>query len=262
MGQPMLRPGLGCDGILRVASLSQVKKLSNAFLMAGLIDMCLVVLIAPKACFNAGEASAVSAESAKQAGQLRDVDDDGDGLKDLPEEGGLQELPVERAEPQQEPEKPSTAEPEETDEVPVMVAGEQNPSEAPPQEPPEEATPAPEAATPANAGALPALSPILFPLASYHLTDDAKALLDSVVLEFKKNPRARLLIRGHTDETGSDKYNRVLSRQRATEAVGYLVSQGVNQSRILVEAVGGDEPAAPGGDRRSALNRRVEMIWR
>lgn len=70
----------------------------------------------------------------------------------------------------------------------------------------------------------------------------------------------RILITGHTDSDGSDNYNDELSKNRAYQIKEYLISQGVNENKILIEFKGEKLPASnnnsPEGKQR---NRRVEI---
>jgi len=73
-------------------------------------------------------------------------------------------------------------------------------------------------------------------------------------------PKGKLIIEGHTSSDGDDEYNLKLSQKRAEAVVKYLISLGVNKSRL--EAVGKGE-TKPRYDNNSpigrAKNRRVEF---
>ncbi len=76
----------------------------------------------------------------------------------------------------------------------------------------------------------------------------------------KKYPESELLIVGHTDARGTDAYNMGLSDRRAASARTYLVSQGVDGTRIRTSGRGEAEPVASNEtDAGRALNRRVEV---
>lgn len=65
---------------------------------------------------------------------------------------------------------------------------------------------------------------------------------------------------GHTDSVGSSA-NDQLAQQRATSVMQYLVSHGVNQSRLSVDAKGASEPVSSNAtDAGRPENRRVELI--
>ncbi|HEU5262049.1 MAG TPA: peptidoglycan-associated lipoprotein Pal [Gemmatimonadales bacterium] len=89
--------------------------------------------------------------------------------------------------------------------------------------------------------------------------DDA-AVLDQKVAILQANPNLSIRIAGHCDERGSDEYNLALGNRRATSAKQYLVSHGVDPSRIETASYGEERPIAPGHDEDSwAQNRRDEF---
>jgi len=69
------------------------------------------------------------------------------------------------------------------------------------------------------------------------------------------------VVEGHTDAKGSETYNLDLSARRAEAVRSYLVSQGVDQSRVSSQGLGFARPIA---DNKSAEgranNRRVEIV--
>lgn len=85
-----------------------------------------------------------------------------------------------------------------------------------------------------------------------YLNNLAEALLD--------NPKLRIIIIGHTDNVGSDKFNLKLSMYRANAICDFLIEQGVDAARIIADGRGMREPL--NGNRTEAdraLNRRVEL---
>jgi peptidoglycan-associated lipoprotein len=89
--------------------------------------------------------------------------------------------------------------------------------------------------------------------------DDA-GTLDQKVAILVANPDLRIRISGHCDERGSDEYNLALGNRRATAAKQYLVSHGVDASRIETASFGEERPVAMGHDEDSwAQNRRDEF---
>lgn len=73
---------------------------------------------------------------------------------------------------------------------------------------------------------------------------DGKQTLDSeVVAKMKQYPEVEVvLVTGHADRIGSDKYNEKLSQKRADAVKKYIVSQGIDASRIETAAKGESEP--------------------
>jgi len=123
--------------------------------------------------------------------------------------------------------------------------------------------PAPRQATPAPAPA-PAPAPVaavaapkrcdvtvtfqndeVFPFMRPHLTAAAKARLDSDVIS-KIAACSRIeavVIEGHSDRMGGQRYNQKLSEQRAEGVKAYLVSKGVDRNRIETLGMGKTVPA-------------------
>jgi peptidoglycan-associated lipoprotein len=90
-------------------------------------------------------------------------------------------------------------------------------------------------------------------------SEDA-AVLDQKVAILQANPALRIRISGHCDERGSDEYNLALGNRRATAAKQYLVSHGIDASRIETVSYGEERPLAQGHDESSwSQNRRDEF---
>jgi outer membrane protein OmpA-like peptidoglycan-associated protein len=78
-----------------------------------------------------------------------------------------------------------------------------------------------------------------------------------VLKEFKS---LKVIIRGHTDAKGSDAYNVDLSQRRAQAVRTYMVSKGIDESRLEAAGVGKGEPIADNKTARGrAKNRRIEF---
>ncbi len=86
------------------------------------------------------------------------------------------------------------------------------------------------------------------------------ANLDQKVAILQVNPDLRIRVSGHCDERGSDEYNLALGNRRATSAKQYLVSHGIDASRIETQSFGEERPMTMGHDEDSwAQNRRAEF---
>ena len=73
--------------------------------------------------------------------------------------------------------------------------------------------------------------------------DGKKALDEKVVGPMKQYPQVEVvLVTGHADRIGSEKYNQSLSQRRADAVKAYLVEQGVSTQRIETAAKGEAEP--------------------
>jgi OOP family OmpA-OmpF porin len=76
----------------------------------------------------------------------------------------------------------------------------------------------------------------------------------------QENPEYNLDIYGHTDNTGKADKNLQLSKDRAASVREYLVSKGVDGSRLRSEGFGQDRPVADNSTAAGrAKNRRVEF---
>jgi outer membrane protein OmpA-like peptidoglycan-associated protein len=90
--------------------------------------------------------------------------------------------------------------------------------------------------------------------------ESSKPSLNELAEVLKKKTTWKLEIAGHTDNVGDDNGNLVLSKKRAEALKAYLVSQGVEETRLLALYFGETKPIAtndtPEGRQK---NRRVEM---
>jgi peptidoglycan-associated lipoprotein len=85
-------------------------------------------------------------------------------------------------------------------------------------------------------------------------------VLDQKVAILQANSGLRIRISGHCDERGSDEYNLALGNRRATAAKQYIVSHGIDASRIETVSYGEERPIDPGHDENAwAQNRRDEF---
>lgn len=76
------------------------------------------------------------------------------------------------------------------------------------------------------------VNPIYFDYDKYDITPLAVDELAKVVFIMKKFPNIRIKIESHTDSRGKDSYNLKLSDNRAKSTRDYIVSQGIDPSRI------------------------------
>ena len=103
-------------------------------------------------------------------------------------------------------------------------------------------------------------SGLLFPYDSDVLTAAAQQNLATLASSLDKYPNTNIMVVGHTDSNGSDNYNMSLSERRANAAVNYLVSRGVDRSRLRAAGRGETEPVASNdSDAGRQQNRRVEV---
>ena len=87
-------------------------------------------------------------------------------------------------------------------------------------------------------------------------------LLDDIASVLRAHPEiAQITIEGHTDNRGSEDINGPLSQARAESVRDYLVTRGVEASRLQARGHGSSQPAASNETARGrAENRRVTFI--
>jgi outer membrane protein OmpA-like peptidoglycan-associated protein len=86
-------------------------------------------------------------------------------------------------------------------------------------------------------------------------------LLNSMADALNKHPNTAIEIVGHTDATGTDAVNLVVSKRRADSTRDYLVSRNVAADRIKTQGWGSDQPVADNNTAQGrAANRRVEIF--
>ncbi|WP_109301152.1 OmpA family protein [Aquimarina sp. AU474] len=108
--------------------------------------------------------------------------------------------------------------------------------------------------------------PINWNLGSSTLTSQAKSLIDTRLMPvLANNPGTKMEIASHTDARGSRTSNKTLSDKRAQSVVTYLISKGVNASRLVANGYGETRlknRCADGvtcTERQHAANRRTEF---
>lgn len=103
-------------------------------------------------------------------------------------------------------------------------------------------------------------SGLLFDFDSANLRPEARENLQKLTTIINKDEDTMLMIVGHTDSSGDEDYNLELSERRAQSAANYMVSQGLDRSRIDIEGLGEEEPIANNSTESGQQeNRRVEV---
>lgn len=101
---------------------------------------------------------------------------------------------------------------------------------------------------------------IYFNTGSARLLSKSFAALNDVVKILSEDGNLKLSIEGHTDNVGNDEYNHTLSHNRAKSVKDYLVSKGIDESRISSEGFGETQPVADNNTAAGrAQNRRVVL---
>jgi outer membrane protein OmpA-like peptidoglycan-associated protein len=101
---------------------------------------------------------------------------------------------------------------------------------------------------------------IFFDFDKFDLKDESRPELERVIEFLKDNPEIKVRIEGHTDDVGTDDYNDKLSQNRANAVKQYIVSAGIDGSRISTKGFGKRQPLVKDKTEEArAMNRRVEM---
>jgi outer membrane protein OmpA-like peptidoglycan-associated protein len=107
------------------------------------------------------------------------------------------------------------------------------------------------------------LEKVYFKTGSAKLQKRSWALLDQVAAVLISHPEIKKIrVEGHSDKTGSLRYNMILSKKRADTVVRYLVGRGhVSRSRLESRGYGPKKPLVPNATTKEeeAMNRRVEF---
>lgn len=113
---------------------------------------------------------------------------------------------------------------------------------------------------PIEANASVILNNIFFDVNQYELKPESVAELDKVVQLMNDNAGIKILISGHTDNTGKDADNIRLSGNRAKAVVAYLQSKGIAIARLQYKGLGAANPIADNAtEEGKTQNRRTEL---
>jgi len=105
-------------------------------------------------------------------------------------------------------------------------------------------------------------SAVLFDYNQSVIKQTARPILDEVarVLSAPENMGVSVVIQGHTDNSGSERYNVALSSKRAKAVKDYLLNKGIKSSRLATKGYGFSQPVdANDTEAGRAKNRRVEF---
>lgn len=102
---------------------------------------------------------------------------------------------------------------------------------------------------------------VTFAPGSHALSPMAQAQLDLAAGLYRDNHPHVMFAAGHSDQTGGEYANLLLSARRGLAVKQALMARGVPADRLLVRALGASELADP-GDPAGAPNRRAVVTWR
>ena len=104
---------------------------------------------------------------------------------------------------------------------------------------------------------------VFFATDSSVITSEGQLTLQRQAALLNQQPNINVIIEGHCDERGTREYNIALGERRANAAKNYLVSLGVDSSRVSTTSFGKERPAVLGSNQNAwAQNRRAVTVVR
>lgn len=101
---------------------------------------------------------------------------------------------------------------------------------------------------------------ILFDTGSAVLSEASQKTLIDLNRVLKKYPENIILVKGHTDSTGSAAYNQTLSEKRAKAVYDFILENGLKTSSLSYKGYASTQPIASNNTAEGrAKNRRVEL---
>lgn len=101
---------------------------------------------------------------------------------------------------------------------------------------------------------------ILFETGKSQLMPGAYDRLRSLATTLNNYPKSQIIVKGHTDSTGSESFNQRLSEERADRVRTFLISEAVAPQRITAIGFGESMPLATNDNEAGRQqNRRVEV---
>ena len=105
---------------------------------------------------------------------------------------------------------------------------------------------------------------INFDFDSWDITATGEQILSEAGVKMEQHPQSLIEIEGHTDGTGSGKYNMMLGEKRANSSKRFLAERfGISLYRMFIISYGKSKPASMPDEREAASkNRRVTLkVW-
>jgi OOP family OmpA-OmpF porin len=101
---------------------------------------------------------------------------------------------------------------------------------------------------------------VLFDFDKFDIKPEGYPVLNEVAEVMQLNSSLKILIHGHTDIIGSERYNDKLSINRAKAGLKYLVEKGIDPERIFIKGFGYSKPkVTENTDAGRSRNRRIEF---
>ncbi|GAB2528066.1 OmpA family protein [Rufibacter soli] len=109
------------------------------------------------------------------------------------------------------------------------------------------------------------LDNIYYDLDKHTLRPEAKEELNQIVDMLRENPEVRIELSSHTDSRQTHRYNQMLSQLRASTAVLYILSKGIDAKRVVARGYGETkllnkcQDGVSCSEQQHQLNRRTEF---
>lgn len=103
--------------------------------------------------------------------------------------------------------------------------------------------------------------PIYFKKGDATLSKEFIEQLEEYIWYLNNHKNAKLLVFGHTDDSGSSEINKALSEKRAKAVKSFIISKGISPNRVIEKGHGHEKPLHPNdSDDNRSKNRRVELV--
>ena len=110
-------------------------------------------------------------------------------------------------------------------------------------------------------GTILVINDLLFNSGGANLKPSSQRRLDPLVQYLQGNSQREIIIEGHTDSIGNPETNKRLSLKRADTVKQYLITRGIDSTRIETRGFGEEVPVATNTTNAGrSLNRRVEVV--
>ncbi|WP_432784777.1 Peptidoglycan-associated lipoprotein [Oligella sp. MSHR50489EDL] len=95
---------------------------------------------------------------------------------------------------------------------------------------------------------------------SLKINRKSQAFLNKIVDEMNARQELRVRIVGHTDSSGNDLQNQILSLNRSNSIANFFINKGLRSSRIELEGRGAIDPLVSNDSPQNRMiNRRIEL---
>ncbi len=105
------------------------------------------------------------------------------------------------------------------------------------------------------------LNNLFFKVDAWDIEPESENELNRLVLLLKQNNTLKVEIAGHTDSSGSQSHNQILSEKRAKSVCDYLLAKGISQNRLSAKGYGSSRPIATNTTKEGkSKNRRITFL--